>query len=66
MKIKPMRLIRGKEETRQEKALREIRERRTGPNVAHGEGEIDNKPLARIIPVDDVLRGSYRKTDGEL
>lgn len=63
--LKPMRLVRRQTETRQEKALREIRERRTGPNVPQGEGVIDNTPLAKIIPVDEVLRGSYRKVDGE-
>jgi len=66
MNARPMRIVRAEIETRQEEALREVRERRTGQNVPHGEREIDNTPLARIIQVDDVLRNSYRKTDTEI
>lgn len=65
MNAKPMRLIRGKQETRQERALREIRERRTGENVEQGQGEIDNTPMARTIDVEEVLKRSYRPTDWE-
>lgn len=62
--LKP-RLVRGEKETRAERVLREIRERRAGENVPFGEGEIDNSPFANVIQVDAVLQGSYRKTDYE-
>jgi hypothetical protein len=60
-----MRIVRTEKETRQERALREIRARRTGENVAHGEGEIDNTPTANILPTDDILSRSFRLTDEE-
>lgn len=56
----PMRLIRGERETRQEKMLREIRERRTGENVPQGEGEIDNMPCGNYVAVDEVLAKSFK------
>jgi len=55
-----IRLIRRKQgETPQEREARLIRERRTGEKVPYGEGEIDNKPTAKFIPVDEVLACSF-------
>lgn len=68
MSAKAMRIVPDfvrDEETPQERMCREIHEQRTGPHVPHGEGEIDNRPLARILPVDDILKNSFRLTDLE-
>jgi hypothetical protein len=66
---KTMRLVRRNEESRQEKFLREIRERlrrgERGNGPEYGMGEVDNTPLARTIDVKRVLENSVRKTDEE-
>ena len=61
--MNPMRLIRGEPETRQEKMLREIRERQQ--EASYGMGTIDPRPTGNYIPVDEVLKRSVRPIDKE-
>lgn len=38
----------------------------SGNGIVYGMGPIDNTPAANMIPTDDVLSKSYRRTDSEL
>lgn len=58
-----IRLVRGEEEDRRDRALREIEERQK--DAPHGEKTIDPQPTGNYIPTDEILRRSYRQTDAE-
>jgi len=58
---KPMRLVRGEQETRQERAMREIRERQK--DAPFGMKTVDAQPTKNYLQVDEILRRSYRAVD---